>query len=200
MASQNFSMVHSLCTHGQSNSWRIGKIADHFKFLTLHSACYANETMCPEGRESVYSHSIREALSASKLMLLSSSARKLLYSCTGGMCHSSTRPGTSYHVTQFYQVFPRISTASDKCWGEKTWVRCWTYCTKLGPSIAFAKCVVCTATVILARLYYYHSLSFLVSKSNLFVWVAAGTANKNSNDARMILIDHILDLLLPSSL
>ena len=30
------------------------------------------------------------------------------------MCHSSTRPDTSYHVTQFYQAFPRISTASDK--------------------------------------------------------------------------------------
>jgi len=35
------------------------------------------------------------------------------------MCHSSTRPGTSYHVTQFYQAFPRVSTASDKRWGEK---------------------------------------------------------------------------------
>ena len=36
MANQNFSMVHSLCTHGQSNckNW---KMADHFKFLILHS-------------------------------------------------------------------------------------------------------------------------------------------------------------------
>jgi len=41
------------------------------------------------------------------------------------MCHSSTRPGTSYHLTQFYQAFPRISTASDKSWGEKAWVRGW---------------------------------------------------------------------------
>jgi len=32
------------------------------------------------------------------------------------MCHSSTRPGTSYHVTQFYQAFPRVSIASDKRW------------------------------------------------------------------------------------
>ena len=39
------------------------------------------------------------------------------------MCHSSTRPGTSYHVTQFYQAFPRVSTASDKRWGEKAWER-----------------------------------------------------------------------------
>jgi len=31
--------------------------------------------------------------------------RKLLYSCTEGMSHSSTHPGTSYHVTQFYQAF-----------------------------------------------------------------------------------------------
>ena len=49
--------------------------------------------------------------------------RKPLYSCTEGMCHSSTRPGTSYHVTRFYQAFPRVSTASDKRWGEKAWVR-----------------------------------------------------------------------------
>ena len=49
--------------------------------------------------------------------------RKPLYSCTEGMCHSSTHPGTSYHVTQFYQAFPRVSTASDKRWGEKAWVR-----------------------------------------------------------------------------
>ena len=43
--------------------------------------------------------------------------------CLSGMCHSSTRPGMSYHVTQFYQAFPRVSTASNKCWGEKAWVR-----------------------------------------------------------------------------
>ena len=42
------------------------------------------------------------------------------------MCHSSTRPGTSYHVTQFYQVFPHVSTASDKRWDEKAWVRGYT--------------------------------------------------------------------------
>jgi len=23
---------------------------------------------------------------------------------------------------QFYQAFPHVSTASDKCWGEKAWV------------------------------------------------------------------------------
>ena len=49
--------------------------------------------------------------------------RKPLYNYTQGMCHSSTRPGTSLHVTQFYQAFPRVSTASDKRWGEKAWVR-----------------------------------------------------------------------------
>ena len=26
------------------------------------------------------------------------------------------RPGTLHHVTQFYQAFPRVSTASDKRW------------------------------------------------------------------------------------
>ena len=39
-----------------------------------------------------------------------------------GMFHSSTRPGTLLHVTQFYQAFPHISTASEKCWDEKVWV------------------------------------------------------------------------------
>jgi len=53
--------------------------------------------------------------------------RKPLYSCTEGMCHSSKRPGTSYHVTQFYQAFPRVSTASDKRWGEKALVRGYSY-------------------------------------------------------------------------
>jgi len=57
--------------------------------------------------------------------------RKLLYSCTEGMCHSSTHPGTSLHMTQFYQAFPSISTASDKCWGEKVRVRGYTKATKL---------------------------------------------------------------------
>ena len=52
--------------------------------------------------------------------------RKLLYSCTEGMCHSSTRPGMSYHMTQFYQAFPRISTASDKRWDVKALVRGYT--------------------------------------------------------------------------
>ena len=40
-----------------------------------------------------------------------------------GMCHSSTRPGTSLHVTQFYKAFSRISTASGKWWDEKAWVQ-----------------------------------------------------------------------------
>jgi len=40
-----------------------------------------------------------------------------------GLCHSSTRPGMSYHVTQFYQAFPHVNTASDKRRGEKAWVR-----------------------------------------------------------------------------
>ena len=40
-----------------------------------------------------------------------------------GMCHSSTRPVMSYHVTQLYQAFPRVSNASDKRWGEKAWVQ-----------------------------------------------------------------------------
>ena len=26
-------------------------------------------------------------------------------------------------MTQFYQAFPRVSTASDKRWGEKAWVQ-----------------------------------------------------------------------------
>jgi len=49
--------------------------------------------------------------------------RKLLYSCTERTCHSSTHPGMSLHVTQFYQALPHDSTASAKRWGEKAWVR-----------------------------------------------------------------------------
>ena len=37
MAKPTLGMVYSLCTHGQSNSWRIGKMADHFKFIIWHS-------------------------------------------------------------------------------------------------------------------------------------------------------------------
>jgi len=58
--------------------------------------------------------------------------RKPLYSCIEGVCHSSTRPGTSYHVTQFYQAFSRVSTASDKRWSEKAWA--WGYCLHAPPS------------------------------------------------------------------
>jgi len=49
--------------------------------------------------------------------------RQPLYSCTEGKCHSSTRSGTSLHVTQFYQTLPHVSAASDKHWGEKAWVQ-----------------------------------------------------------------------------
>ena len=45
--------------------------------------------------------------------------RKPLYSCTEGMCHSSIRPGTSYHMTQFYQAFPHVNTASDERTGAR---------------------------------------------------------------------------------
>ena len=43
--------------------------------------------------------------------------RKPLYSCSEGMCHYSTSLGMSLHASQFYQAFPRVSAASDKCWG-----------------------------------------------------------------------------------
>ena len=45
--------------------------------------------------------------------------KMLLYNYTEGMCHYSTHPGTSYHMTQFYQAFPRVSTASDKGLGTR---------------------------------------------------------------------------------
>jgi len=46
MTNQNFSMVHSLYTHGQSNSSTVGKMADHFKFLILHSGNGIDEWVC----------------------------------------------------------------------------------------------------------------------------------------------------------
>jgi len=36
--------------------------------------------------------------------------QKAIYSCTEGMYHSSTRPGPSLHLTQFYQAFPALAT------------------------------------------------------------------------------------------
>ena len=34
-------------------------------------------------------------------------------------------------MTQFYQAFSRISTTSDKRWGEKAWVRGYLHCRSL---------------------------------------------------------------------
>jgi len=44
----------------------------------------------------------------------------------------------SYHVTQFYQAFPRVSIASDKRWGEKAWVRGYGCGTFTNSSVACA--------------------------------------------------------------
>jgi len=49
--------------------------------------------------------------------------RKLLDSCTEG---TSTCPPTTQHLgchVHFYQAYPQISTASNKYWGKKAWVR-----------------------------------------------------------------------------
>jgi len=47
-------------------------------------------------------------------------AASQLYRKNLPLLHTSTqRPGTSSHVISL----PRISTASNKCWGEKAWVR-----------------------------------------------------------------------------
>jgi len=48
------------------------------------------------------------------------------------MCHSSTHPDTSLHVTQFYQAFPHISSAGNIRWGEKAWVQGKAY--HIGPA------------------------------------------------------------------
>jgi len=53
--------------------------------------------------------------------LLHTSRYVIARDSVSGMCHSSTRPGTSLHVTQFTRPSPRISTASDKRLGEKAW-------------------------------------------------------------------------------
>jgi len=50
--------------------------------------------------------------------------RKPLYSCTEGFAtlpHVQVR--MSLHVTQIYQAFHRVSSANNKCWGEKARVR-----------------------------------------------------------------------------
>ena len=52
--------------------------------------------------------------------------RKLLCSCTEGMCHSSTHPANVqvHHYTwSVLPGLPCVVTASDKHWGEKAWVQ-----------------------------------------------------------------------------
>jgi len=44
----------------------------------------------------------------------------------------------SLYVIQFYQASPHISTASDKCWGEKGWVR--DYCMAVASGVTGLFC------------------------------------------------------------
>jgi len=58
-------------------------------------------------------------------------AQKLPHSCTvtQGMCHSSTHPPNVQVCHCTWSVLPglpHVSTASDKRWGEKAWVRGYT--------------------------------------------------------------------------
>jgi len=69
--------------------------------------------------------------------------RQPLYSGTEGKCHSSTRSGTSLHVTQFYQTLPHVSAASDKHWGEKAWVQGYVCTTHTGNILTFREKNVC---------------------------------------------------------
>ena len=50
--------------------------------------------------------------------------RKPLYSCTEGMCHSSIRPGTSYHMTQFYQVLQATNAGARRPGYEASVIVC----------------------------------------------------------------------------
>ena len=63
MANQSFDMVHSLCTHGQSNSWRIGKVADHFKFL-IFCALHAVSMQSLWKQLKLSQHSVKGLLNA----------------------------------------------------------------------------------------------------------------------------------------
>ena len=86
-------------------------------------ACSTNAGEGPENHSALpianMGHRMSERSSSDNLLEL----RKPLYSCTEERCHISTRSGMSLHMTQFYQAFSCIDTASDKCWGEKAWVQ-----------------------------------------------------------------------------
>jgi len=98
-------------SHMQWHTWTCGGVAHSQK--NCKWACYWSQIQTVEWL------SARHQTALVKFLEL----RKPLYSCTEGMCHSSTCPGMSLHVTQFYQIFPHVSTVRNKHWGEKAWVQ-----------------------------------------------------------------------------
>ena len=99
-------------SHVQRRTWTCGGVAQSWK--SRKRVHYRSQT------QTVQQLSVRHQTVLATFL----GFRKPLYSCTEVMCHTSTCPGTSLHMTQFYQAFPCISTASDKHWGEKAaWVQ-----------------------------------------------------------------------------
>jgi len=95
--------------------------------------------------------------------------------CFPGMCHSSTRPGTSLHVTKFYQIFPRISTASDKCSGEKAWVRGYTQSTIVWFTLCRVLCLPYLCHIFLYSCLTYH-ISVISFSTAASPWLEVHTA------------------------
>ena len=78
-------------------------------------ACSTNAGEGPENCSALpianMGHRMTERSSSDNLLEL----RKPLYSCTEERCRISTCSGMSLHMTQFYQAFSCLDTASDKC-------------------------------------------------------------------------------------
>jgi len=54
--------------------------------------------------------------------------QKAAFTAVQKECATPPHVQVRHHVTQFYQAFPHVSTASDKRWGEKAWVRGYIMC------------------------------------------------------------------------
>jgi len=80
-------------SHVVGRTWTCGRLA-HSRKTASKRVCYQLQTRTVE----------RLSVRHQTVLATFLGFRKLLYSCTKGMCHSSTRPGTSYHMTQFYQA------------------------------------------------------------------------------------------------
>jgi len=84
-------------SHVQGHTWACGGVA--------HSFCTALNWLSESKKR------YQDCLMSSAQLFYGPCLQSVAHSLTPflpGMCHSSTLPGTSLHVTQFYQAFPML--------------------------------------------------------------------------------------------